>query len=204
MGKELVFISNIDNLGATVDFKIPNHMLSNKMSFSMEVTDKTISDVKGGTLINYEGKTSLLEIAQVSYEHIEEFKSIKKFKIFNTNNLWININEMERLVLNDELKCRIIENKKMLNGKPIIQLETACGDGIQFFDNSIGINVPRSRFLPVKSTSDLMLVQSNLYEIEHGSLIRSNARIFPSLPIIKLGNNLCHVNDYKKRIFPNV
>ena len=29
----------------------------------------------------------------------------------------------------------------------------------QFFDHAIGINVPRSRFLPVKATSDLQLVQ---------------------------------------------
>ena len=33
--------------------------------FMMEVTDKTRSDVKGGTLINYEGSLHLLEIAQV-------------------------------------------------------------------------------------------------------------------------------------------
>jgi hypothetical protein len=35
----------------------------------------------------------------------------------------------------------------------------------QFFRRSIGIRVPRSRFLPVKSTSDLLAVQSNLYDI---------------------------------------
>lgn len=32
----------------------------------------------------------------------------------------------------------------------------------QFFDNAIGVNVPRTRFLPVKATSDLLLVQVNL------------------------------------------
>ena len=57
----------------------------------MEVTDKTRADVKGGTLIDYEGKLRLLEIAQVPKDHIEEFKSVKKFKIFNTNNLWIKL-----------------------------------------------------------------------------------------------------------------
>lgn len=30
---------------------------------------------------------------------------------------------------------------------------------LQFFDRAIGVNVPRSRFLPVKATSDLLLVQ---------------------------------------------
>jgi UTP--glucose-1-phosphate uridylyltransferase len=35
------------------------------------VTDKTRADVKGGTLIQYEGKLRLLEVAQVPREHEE-------------------------------------------------------------------------------------------------------------------------------------
>ena len=38
----------------------------------MEVTDKTRSDVKGGTLIQYDGKTQLLEIAQVPKDKVVE------------------------------------------------------------------------------------------------------------------------------------
>jgi UDP-N-acetylglucosamine pyrophosphorylase len=44
--------------------------------------------VQGGTLIQYENKLRLLEIAQVPKEHVDDFKSIKTFKFFNTNNLW--------------------------------------------------------------------------------------------------------------------
>lgn len=58
-GREYVFISNIDNLGATVDFNILKHMDDNNIEFIMEVTDKTRSDVKGGTLIQYEGNVGL-------------------------------------------------------------------------------------------------------------------------------------------------
>ena len=36
----------------------------------MEVTDKTRSDIKGGTLIQYEGKVQLLEIAQVPKDKV--------------------------------------------------------------------------------------------------------------------------------------
>eukprot|EP00842_Homolaphlyctis_polyrhiza_P006632 jgi/Hompol1/6970/HPOL_000873-RA len=50
-------------------------------------SDKTKADIKGGTLIEYEGSIRLLEIAQVPSEYVEDFKSVKKFKIFNTNNL---------------------------------------------------------------------------------------------------------------------
>lgn len=57
----------------------------------MEVTDKTRADVKGGTLIKYDNKLRLLEIAQVPKDHLEDFKSVKTFKIFNTNNLWIKL-----------------------------------------------------------------------------------------------------------------
>ena len=46
---------------------------------------------QGGTLCEYMKKVRLLEIAQVPKEHVDEFKSVKKFRIFNTNNLWINL-----------------------------------------------------------------------------------------------------------------
>ena len=63
--------------------------LMNKCSLStFQVTNKTRADVKGGTLIEYEGKLRLLEVAQVPKSHLEEFKSIKKFSVFNTNNIW--------------------------------------------------------------------------------------------------------------------
>ena len=108
-GKEYLFVSNSDNLGAvyvsslrlsivrahpyflSVDEKILQHMIESNAEFLMEVTDKTKADIKGGTLIDYEGSVRLLEIAQVPSEHVEDFKSVRKFKIFNTNNLWINL-----------------------------------------------------------------------------------------------------------------
>ena len=75
----------------SVDEKILLHMIESNAEFLMEVTDKTKADIKGGTLIDYEGSVRLLEIAQVPSEHVEDFKSVRKFKIFNTNNLWINL-----------------------------------------------------------------------------------------------------------------
>ena len=90
-GREYVFLSNIDNMGATVDLNILNLCLSEDHEFVMEVTDKTRADVKGGTLIEYEGRLRLLEVAQVPKNHVEEFKSVTKFSVFNTNNLWIKL-----------------------------------------------------------------------------------------------------------------
>nr|QBH73768.1 UTP-glucose-1-phosphate uridylyltransferase 2 [Embidopsocus sp. OG1942] len=194
-GKEYCFISNIDNLGATVDLKILDlisHAKPGKESpeFVMEVTDKTRADVKGGTLTNYENKLRLLEIAQVPKEHIDDFKSVKTFKFFNTNNLWASLGAIERAVDDKSLNMEVIINHKHLDtGHNVIQLETAVGAAMKCFNGCVGINVPRSRFLPVKKTSDLMLVMSNLYSLRNGSLVMSPQRMFPTTPLVKLGDN---------------
>ena len=141
----------------------------------MEVTEKTRADVKGGTLIQYEGKLRLLEAAQVPKEHEEDFKSVKKFNVFNTNNLWISLPAIQRVLEENTLDMEIIVNPKQLDGGVnVIQLETAIGAAMKCFDRASGVNVPRSRFLPVKMTSDLLLVMSNLYSLDNGSLSMSN------------------------------
>uniref|UniRef100_A0A4W4GE56 UTP--glucose-1-phosphate uridylyltransferase n=1 Tax=Electrophorus electricus TaxID=8005 RepID=A0A4W4GE56_ELEEL len=203
-GKEYIFVSNIDNLGATVDLHILNHLVSQpaetRCEFVMEVTDKTRADVKGGTLIEYEGKLRLLEIAQVPKAHVDEFKSVTKFKIFNTNNLWISLPAIKRLHKQNAMDLEIIVNPKTLNGGlNVIQLETAVGAAIKSFDNALGINVPRSRFLPVKTSSDLLLVMSNLYRLEAGSLTMSEKREFPTTPHVKLGSSFTKVQDFLRR-----
>ncbi|KAL9425201.1 hypothetical protein AB3S75_032186 [Citrus x aurantiifolia] len=198
-GKEYVFAANADNLGAIVDLKILNHLIQNKNEYCMEVTPKTLADVKGGTLISYEGKVQLLEIAQVPDEHVNEFKSIEKFKIFNTNNLWVNLKAIKRLVEADALKMEIIPNPKEVDGIKVLQLETAAGAAIRFFDHAIGCNVHRSRFLPVKATSDLLLVQSDLYTLADGFVTRNEARKNPANPTIELGPEFKKVGNFLSR-----
>ncbi|XP_056856777.1 UTP--glucose-1-phosphate uridylyltransferase 2-like isoform X2 [Raphanus sativus] len=198
-GKEYVFVANSDNLGAIVDLTILKHLIQNKNEYCMEVTPKTLADVKGGTLISYEGKVQLLEIAQVPDEHVNEFKSIEKFKIFNTNNLWVNLKAIKKLVEADALKMEIIPNPKEVDGVKVLQLETAAGAAIRFFDNAIGVNVPRSRFLPVKATSDLLLVQSDLYTLVDGFVTRNSARTNPSNPSIELGPEFKKVSNFLSR-----
>lgn len=91
---------------------------------------------------------------------------------------------------NEQLDLEIIVNNKTLdNGLNLIQLETAVGAAMKIFNGGIGINVPRSRFLPVKKTSDLLLVMSNLYTLNYGSLVMSPQRMFPTTPLVKLGDN---------------
>ena len=145
-GKKYCFVSNIDNLGATVDLNILNMVIDNSREFVMEVTDKTRADVKGGTLIQYEGHLRLLEAAQVPKEHEEDFKSVKKFNVFNTNNLWISLPAIQRVLGEATLDMEIIVNPKQLEGGvSVIQLETAIGAAMKCFDEASGVNVPRSR-----------------------------------------------------------
>jgi len=201
-GKEYMFLSNIDNLGATVDLYILKHLLSDqtKHEFVMEVTDKTRADVKGGTLIEYQSKLRLLEIAQVPKENVDEFKSVSKFRIFNTNNLWVNLPAIKRVVEDRTLHMEIIVNNKSLEkGVNVIQLETASGAAIQSFEGAQGINVPRRRFLPVKTTSDLLLVMSNLFTLNRGNLTMNAQRSFPSVPLVKLGTSFIKVKDFLSR-----
>ncbi|KAE8300631.1 UTP--glucose-1-phosphate uridylyltransferase [Larimichthys crocea] len=172
-GKEYIFVSNIDNLGATVDLFILHHLMSQpadkRCEFIMEVTDKTRADVKGGTLIQYEDHLRLLEIAQ-------------------------------RLHEKNAMDLEIIVNQKTLDGGlNIIQLETAVGAAIKSFNNAMGVNVPRSRFLPVKTSSDLLLVMSNLYSLDAGSLTMSKKREFPTTPHVKLGSSFTKVQEFLTR-----
>ena len=231
-GKEYLFVSNVDNLGAVVDTRILEHMHQSGAEFLMEVTDKTKADVKGGTLINYEGNVRLLEIAQVPSDHVEDFKSVRKFKIFNTNNLWVNLRAIKRIMENDGMDLEIIVNQLRLplslslsrpalcasadvtpsflarahsnskqsdKGEAVIQLETAVGAAIKHFKGAHGINVPRSRFLPVKSCSDLLLIKSDLYELSGGALVMNPDRMFLSTPVIKLGDAFKKVAAFQKR-----
>ena len=113
-GRTICFMSNIDNMGATVDLGILKECTKDGTEFFMEVTEKTRADVKGGTLINFEGKLRLLEAAQVPSLHVEDFKSVKKFNVFNTNNLWINLPAIKRIIEENTLDMEVIVNPKSL------------------------------------------------------------------------------------------
>ena len=121
----------------------------------MEVTDKTKADIKGGTLIDYEGAVHLLEVAQVPSAHVsvrkfkycwkpqtnwclydmklDDFKSVKKFRIFNTNNLWINLKAIKRVVDESILNMEIIVNQKTTDsGEKVWHFRTSAGNDCYF------------------------------------------------------------------------
>ncbi|KAJ3969631.1 UTP--glucose-1-phosphate uridylyltransferase family, partial [Lentinula raphanica] len=54
-GKEYLFVSNSENLGATVDPTILQYLIESESEFLMEITVKTRNDLQSGTLVNYDG-----------------------------------------------------------------------------------------------------------------------------------------------------
>jgi len=90
----------------------------------------------------------------------------------------------------------IINPKTTDDGHAVVQLETAAGAAIKHFKNAHGINVPRKRFLPVKSCSDLLLIKSDIYSLQHGQLVINEQRMFETTPVIKLGDHFKKVPYY--------
>ena len=75
-GRQWAFISNLDNLAASLEPWIVGLLNRDNVDFLMEVTDRTEVDRKGGTLIVHDGQLDLLEIAQVAPDEKEQFMSI--------------------------------------------------------------------------------------------------------------------------------
>ncbi|MCW7470840.1 UTP--glucose-1-phosphate uridylyltransferase [Leptospira kanakyensis] len=167
-GFEIAFLSNGDNLGATVDPHIVSYLLKKDIHFAMEMTPKTLADKKGGAIyrktvggkfIKYE----LLETAQVPKEHENEFSGLGKFRTFSTNNLWINLRALKERFSKGNFSLSLIVNPKQVDGRSVIQLETAMGSAVGNFPKFKGIIIPRDRFAPVKKTEDYLIRRSDAY-----------------------------------------
>ncbi|KAH9589157.1 UDPGP family [Trypanosoma melophagium] len=181
-GYRYMFVSNGDNLGATLDARLLAYMQANNLEFIMEVCERTDSDKKGGHLayqmVNVDGAAGqerrliLRESAQCPKEDESSFQDINKHRFFNTNNLWIELNALKKAMdsHNGILPLPVIRNSKTVNptdssSAKVFQLETAMGAAIAFFKNSAAVVVPRERFAPVKTCADLLALRSDAYKI---------------------------------------
>jgi len=88
------------------------------------------------------------------------------------------------------IKIRIFPTDQLISTRFVFALSRLIANNFRITCPSLfihaGINVPRRRFLPVKTCSDLLLVMSNLYDMKHGRLDLSPKRQFPSVPIVQL------------------
>ena len=201
LGIKYLFISNSDNLGATIDLAILQSMYDSRKDFIMEVVPKTLADVKGGSLIKYKDKIQLLEVAQVPEKNLDEFYNIQKFKYFNTNNIWITLDSLKD---NNPLMEVIYNPKKLSDGTPIVQLEIAMGSAIKSFNKSGLVSVPRTRFRPVKKCQDLFLIMSNLFNLDEMFLLQTTVN---KLPLIKFSDDYKKIQDFSRAFhkgIPNI
>ncbi len=161
-GVHYAFISNSDNLGASFDAKILQYFAKSGLDMMMEVCSRTAMDRKGGHLAKRQGKFILRELAQTKPEELEDFQDIAKHKYFNTNSLWINLQSLQS---KEDFRLPLIINPKTVQGQKVVQLETAMGSAISVFAKSKALLVPRTRFMPVKKTSDLLLMRSDFFSL---------------------------------------
>ncbi|OEU66929.1 MAG: hypothetical protein BBJ57_06485 [Desulfobacterales bacterium PC51MH44] len=164
------FISNSDNLGATMDTSLLGYFSENRFPFMMEVAPRTPSDVKGGHIARHkDGRLILRESAQCPQDELNAFQDIKLYGFFNTNNIWVNLKTLENLIeKHGTVNLPMIRNPKNLdprdeNSPSIYQVETAMGAAISLFEGAVVIKIPASRFLPVKKCNDLLAVRSDRF-----------------------------------------
>ena len=211
-GVRYAFVSNSDNLGATLDPAILAWFVDSGMPFAMEVTRRTESDKKGGHLAVRlrDGRFLLRESAQCPKDDERHFQNIDLHRYFNTNNLWIDLQALKlALAANDGLiPLPPIMNKKTVDPRDasspaVIQVETAMGAAIECFAGAGAIEVSRVRFAPVKTTSDLLCVRSDAYELGEDFCLRLHPSRNDQPPHLHLDQKLCKLVDGLEQNFPH-
>jgi UTP--glucose-1-phosphate uridylyltransferase len=165
-GLRYAFVSNADNLGAVLDPAILAWFATERLEFAMEVVAGTEADRKGGHIARRAGQLVLRETAQAP--DASSFRDFRRWRFYNTNNVWL---DLEALAERGAPDLPLIVNRKTVDpgdpGSPaVLQLETAMGAAIGAFDRVAAVRVPRTRFVPVKTTNDLLVLRSDVYRLE--------------------------------------
>jgi UTP--glucose-1-phosphate uridylyltransferase len=208
-GYRYVFMSNSDNLGAVLDTRILDWFAGEGLPFLSESTDRTEGDRKGGHLARRrsDGGLVLRETAQTPDEDREAFEDVSRHRFFNCNNVWVDLRALRRTLSErgGVLGLPMIVNRKTVDANDpsspaVVQLETAMGAAIGVFEGAGALRVPRSRFTPVKTTSDLLVVRSDAYRLGEDWTV-STARDQP--PVVSLDDDYFKLmGDFEPR-FPS-
>jgi len=210
-GLRWCFVSNSDNLGALADVRVAAWVADEEVPFAMEAVRGTAADRKGGHLARRRGgpdggQMVLRETAQVP-DGDPSFGEIDRWRYYNTNNLWVDLQALRDLQAADPgaPALPLIVNRKTVDPRdksstPVIQLETAMGAAVGSIPGARAVQVPRSRFAPVKTTNDLLVVRSDAYELT------PDGRMTPTFdgpgPVVTLDDDFFKmVPDFEKR-FP--
>ena len=208
-GYRHLFLSNADNLGAVCDPRIPAWMADEGIPYVAEVCERTRNDRKGGHLARRrdDGRLVLRDSAQVAPGEEEFFADNQRHEYFHVNNLWIDLDALaaELAERAGVLELPIIVNRKTVDptrkdSTPVIQIESSMGSAVEVFEGSQAIFVPRDRFRPVKTTNELLLLRSDVYELDAASRVVS--LIEHEEPFIDLSSEFRFIDDFETR-FPH-
>ena len=199
-------VSNGDNLGAAPDPRIAGWFAQSDAPYAAEVCRRTINDRKGGHLAirKRDGQLILRDTAQTAPEEMDYFTDEYRHPYFHTNNLWFDL-EVLRATLDERhsvLGLPFIRNEKTVDpsdpeSPKVVQIESAMGAAIEVFPGATAICVGRERFVPVKTTNELLLLRSDAYELgEDGHLQPQMAK----LPEISLDKHYKLVHEFDRRI----
>jgi UTP--glucose-1-phosphate uridylyltransferase len=211
-GYRYAFCSNSDNLGAVAEPRIAGWMARNNIPFALESALRTPADRKGGHLAlrRSDGRLLLRESAQTAPEDLDALQDLDRHRYCNTNNLWLDLAALKaRLDASDGvLDLPMIRNLKTVDPQDssspeVIQIEAAMGAAIQVFEGAQSILVERDRFVPVKTTNDLLVLRSDQYDLgADGRLATSPTRTTPDDTFVDLDSKYYKLlRDFEQR-FP--
>ena len=181
-GYRYASVSNSDNLGAGPDATIAGWFAASGAPYAAEICRRTPADRKGGHLAIRKADQRLIlrDTAQTSANEMHYFTDEFRHPFFHTNNLWFDLEVLSRTLKERHgvLGLPLIKNEKTVDpadpsSPAVIQIESAMGAAIEVFEGATAIGVGRDRFLPVKTTGDLLLLRSDVYEVsEEGRLTK--------------------------------
>ena len=209
-GYQYLFLSNSDNLGAVLEPRILDWFAREELPFVSEVTERTQGDRKGGHLARRPGGGLVLrEIAQTPEEDIEAFQDISRHRYFNCNTIWVDLRVLKRTLEERDgvLGLPMIVNRKTVDptdpsSPEVIQLETAMGAAIDVFEGAAALLVPRARFVPVKTTNDLLALRSDAYVRAEDCAVRLAAERRGQPPLVELDSEHYKLlRDFEARFF---
>lgn len=183
-------VSNGDNLGAAPSPLLAGWFARSGAPYAAELCRRTINDRKGGHLAvrRSDGQLVLRDAAQTHPDDMRFFLDENLHPFFNTNTLWFDLRRLRELLTEREsvLGLPLIRNEKPVDptrpeSTRVIQVETAMGAAIEAFPGSTAISVGRDRFLPVKTTNELLLLRSDVYELNDAWLLETNVADVPEV-----------------------
>jgi UTP--glucose-1-phosphate uridylyltransferase len=207
-GYTTCFVSNSDNLGAVPDARVAGWFAASGAPFAIEAVRRTPSDKKGGHFARRksDGRIVLRETAQTLPADQAALADLERHGFCSTNNLWFDLVRMRETLVAREgvLGLPLIRNVKTVDpadpaSPKVIQIETAMGAAIELFADARTIEVGRDRFVPVKTTNDLLVLRSDVYGLGADFVLEKDT---DQIPYVELDDEFYKlVGNFDKR-FP--